>query len=471
MAITASDLTVVVGLARSGIGAARLLHHLGHSVLVIDSQTNPTLEAKAAALRQSGIAVQLGVPLDPDIFAALAAPPAAVVVSPGIRWDHPTLEGLRRQGIPIQGELDLAWQANGAVPWIGITGTNGKTTVTHLVSHLLQHAGLDAPMGGNMGFSAAELVLEQRQRSSTPPDWLVMELSSYQIEAAPQVAPAVGIWTTLTPDHLERHGTLEAYRAIKRSLLERSKVRILNADDPDLRAHAASWDQATWITTGRRDDLPAMLQPSLWVESGQVMRATKPGSSPASEPLMAVDCLAMPGAHNRQNLLMAAAAGLAAGLSGRQMEEAFRAFPGVPHRLERIRNLQGIHYFNDSKATNYDAAEVAIHALDGPLVVLAGGESKRGNPAGWLAALQHKAAAVVLYGAAQAEFQQLLEQTAFPGVVQGCAGLAEGVPLAAQLSTTLHCRAVLLSPACASFDQYSDFEARGDHFRRLVANL
>ena len=186
---------------------------------------------------------------------------------------------------------------------------------------------------------------------------------------------------------------------------------------------------------------------------------------------MAADCLAMPGAHNRQNLLMAAAAGLAAGLSGLQMEEAFRAFPGVPHRLERIRDQRGVLYFNDSKATNYDAAEVAIHALGGGLVVLAGGESKRGNPAGWLAALQQKAAAVVLYGAAQTEFKRLLEEAAFPGVVQCCPGLAEGVPLAAQLATSLNCRAVLLSPACASFDQYSDFEARGDHFRQLVAAL
>jgi len=472
MAVTASDLTVVVGLARSGIGAARLLQHLGRAVLVIDNQSGPALEAKAAALRQSGIPVQLDAALHPDTFAALTAPLAAVVVSPGIRWDHPTLEALRRQGVPTLGELDLAWQANAAaVPWIGITGTNGKTTVTHLVSHLLQHAGLDAPMGGNVGFSAAELVLEQRQRSTAPPDWLVMELSSYQIEAAPQVAPDVGIWTTLTPDHLERHGSLEAYRAIKRSLLERSKLRILNADDPDLRAHAASWDQATWITAGRRDELPATLQASLWIEDGQVMRAVQSGPGTATEPLMAADCLAMPGAHNRQNLLMAAAAGLAAGLSGPQMEEAFRAFPGVPHRLERIRDQQGICYFNDSKATNYDAAEVAIHALEGPLVVLAGGESKRGNPAGWLAALHQKAAAVVLYGAAQTEFKRLLEQAAFPGEVQCCPGLAEGVPLAAQLATTLRCRAVLLSPACASFDQYSDFEARGDHFRQLVAAL
>jgi UDP-N-acetylmuramoylalanine--D-glutamate ligase len=179
----------------------------------------------------------------------------------------------------------------------------------------------------------------------------------------------------------------------------------------------------------------------------------------------------MPGAHNRQNMLLAAAAGLVAGLSGTQMEAAFRAFPGVPHRLERLREDQGITYFNDSKATNYDAAEVALQALQGPLVVLAGGESKQGNPTSWLAALGQKAAAVVLFGAAQAEFQQLLAGADFPGAVHCCEGLDTGVALAAQLARTHRCAAVLLSPACASFDQYSDFEARGDHFRRLVAAL
>ncbi|MEX0589342.1 MAG: UDP-N-acetylmuramoyl-L-alanine--D-glutamate ligase [Cyanobium sp.] len=471
MAVTASDLTVIVGLARSGIGAARLLHQLGRPVLVIDNRQDPELEAKAADLRQLGIAVRLGVPLSSGSFAALDTPPAAVVVSPGIRWDHPTLETLRRQGIATVGELSLAWQASSGVPWIGITGTNGKTTVTHLVSHLFQHGGLDAPMGGNVGFSAAELVLERVQLGAREPDWLVMELSSYQIEAAPQVAPQIGIWTTLTPDHLERHGSLEAYRAIKRGLVERSAVRILNADDPDLRAHASSWDRATWISAGPREALPATITPSLWIENGQVMVISEQGACQPGTALMPADCLAMPGEHNRQNLLLAAAAGLAAGLSGAQMEAAFRAFPGVPHRLERLREALGITYYNDSKATNYDAAEVAIYALDAPLVVLAGGESKQGNPAGWIAALRQKAAAVVLFGAAQAEFKQLLTAAEFPGEVHCCEGLESAVPLAAQLAHTHQCAGVLLSPACASFDQYSDFEARGDHFRQLVAAL
>jgi UDP-N-acetylmuramoylalanine--D-glutamate ligase len=377
---------------------------------------------------------------------------------------------LRERGVQVQGDLLPAWRASGSTPWIGITGTNGKTTVTHLVSHLLEQAGLAAPMGGNVGFSGAELVLERCVEAPQPPDWLVMEMSSYQIEASPQIAPAVGIWTTLTPDHLERHGTVDDYRAIKRGLLERSGVRILNADDPDLRAHAGTWQQPVqWITAGPRDALPADLDPWLWITDGRVWQRPEPGAAPID--LMDAACLAMPGAHNRQNLLMAAAAGLQAGLSGPQMEQAFRAFPGVPHRLERIREHGGIHWFNDSKATNYDAAEVALKALEGPLVALAGGQSKIGDASAWVAALQAKAAAVVLFGAAVEEFSGLLANGAYGGEVHHCDGLADAVPLAAELAPRLGCGSVLLSPACASFDQYSDFEARGDHFRQLVLAL
>ena len=500
MAITATDLTVVVGLARSGIGAAKLLRHRGQAVLVIESQTSPELEAKAAELQQLGIKVQLGTPLSPETFAALTTAVRSVVVSPGIRWDHPTLAWLRQQGICVQGEMELAFWASGAVPWIGITGTNGKTTVTHLVHHLLEAGGLDAPLCGNVGTSAADVVRQRivagRAASggspsglsalgvslSEPslsdaslsggssagnlalPDWLVVELSSYQIEAAPELAPAIGIWTTLTPDHLERHGTLEAYRAIKRQLLEQSGLRILNADDSDLRSRAASWDQARWITARpRQAALDAGIDPHLWIEAGEVWNA--------EGPLFPAAALAMPGDHNRQNLLMATATALAAGLPPAVIEAACRSFPGVPHRLERIRLHQGITWFNDSKATNYDAAEVALRALDGPLVVLAGGPSKQGDAAGWIAQLHRKAAAVILSGAARQEFTGLLAAGGYGGRVESVEGLDQAVPLAQELAAAGACPAVLLSPACASFDQYSDFEARGHHFRRLVLAL
>jgi UDP-N-acetylmuramoylalanine--D-glutamate ligase len=460
-ATPAPPYTVVLGLGRSGVGAARLLHQQGERVLVLESGSAESLQQKAQALQAEGIAVQLGVPLQADTIEQLPAAPSRVIVSPGIRWDHPALEAMRQRGIRTDGEITTAWEASRPLPWIGITGTNGKTTVTHLVAHLLAEAGLDAPMCGNVGLSAAELVLERRRSAGPLPQWLVVELSSYQIEAAPALAPRIGLWTTLTPDHLERHGTLDHYRAIKRSLLERSAVRILNGDDPDLRSRAASWDEARWITAGdRRAAKEAGFDPHLWVEGDQVMQA--------NGPLLDARALAMPGSHNRQNLLMAAAVGLELGLEGAAMEAAFRAFPGVPHRLERLRELEGVRWFNDSKATNYDAAEVALKALEGPLVVLAGGESKQGDASGWIRELRRQAPAVVLFGAAQAEFQQLLTAGGYTGAVRCVEGLEQAVPLARQLAAERSCRAVLLSPACASFDQYRDFEARGDHFRQLV---
>ncbi|EDY37918.1 UDP-N-acetylmuramoylalanine--D-glutamate ligase [Cyanobium sp. PCC 7001] len=471
MPTPALDASVVVGIGRSGSGAARLLRSLGQRVCLIDSSDTPEAQRRAEDLRQLGIDVRLGVPLDAVNLAQLQEQlPGGLqrlIISPGIPWDLPALTALRSRGVRVQGEMVPAWEASRPVPWIGITGTNGKTTVTHLVHHLLEASGLDAPMAGNVGYSAAELVLDRRGSGAELPTWMVVELSSYQIEAAPEVAPRVGIWTTLTPDHLERHGTLEAYRAIKRSLLERSQVQVLNGDDPDLQRHAASWPGACWVTAGPRQELPEAIRPHLWVEAGRVIR----DHNGTSQDLMAADCLAMPGEHNRQNMMLAIAAGLEAGLTGQQMECAFRSFPGVPHRLERIDQQAGVSYYNDSKATNYDAAEVAVRALAGPLVVLAGGQAKRGEARGWLEALHQKARAVVLFGAAQAEFQALLEGASFAGAIHRCDGLNEAVPLARALAAELHCRAVLLSPACASFDQYTDFEARGEHFRSLVLAL
>jgi UDP-N-acetylmuramoylalanine--D-glutamate ligase len=451
------------------MGVARLLHGLGQAVCLVESQAGPQQQSQAEMLRSEGIPVHLGVPLELAALEALG-PLEAVVVSPGIRWDHPTLMALRHRGVAVQGDLLPAWQASGSVPWIGITGTNGKTTVTHLLSHLLSHAGLRAPMGGNVGISAAELVLRHCLQAAEPADWLVMEMSSYQIEAADSIGPRIGIWTTLTPDHLERHGTLAAYRAIKRGLLERSQLRILNADDPDLLAHASGWRQPVqWITAGPRHALPATITPLLSISEGRVWLQRAHQSEPVE--LMAADCLAMPGDHNLQNLLLATAAGLEAGLSGAQIEAACRCFRGVPHRLELIREREGISWFNDSKATNYDATAVALKALAGPLVVLAGGQAKLGDGAPWVRALSRQAAAVLVYGAAREAFTELLNKGEYPGRVEGCDGLAQAVPLAAQLARELGCRAVLLSPACASFDQYTDFEQRGDHFRQLVMDL
>ena len=454
-------LSVVVGLGRSGIGAARLLKAQGSEVLILEKAENDACRQKAADLRQQGIDVQLGQPLEISSFEPWLNQINQVVISPGISWTHPTLEALRTHGVPVRGEMALAWESLRESPWIGITGTNGKTTVTHLLHHVLSHGGLKAPMAGNVGYSAAELALGCLEGSTPVPDWVVMEMSSYQIEAATKVAPRIGIWTTLTPDHLERHGSLDAYRAIKRGLLERSQLAILNRDDPEIRGTHSSWGQkrVSWISTGREysDTATARLRVSDdgWVYEGK-------------QRLFCSDALAMPGAHNQQNMLLVTAAALEAGLRPETIESALRCFNGVPHRLESLGTIQGIAVFNDSKATNYDAAAVGLQAMAGKVVVLAGGQTKRGDATGWLSELKSKACAVVLFGTGAAELDALIRQSNYQGHVHRCTDLASAVPIAVRATSELDASSLLLSPACASFDQYQNFEARGDHFRELI---
>ena len=451
--------TVVVGLGRSGQGAARLLQATGHPVSVIDSGQGEQLEKKAEGLRQQGVEVQLQAPLAIDSFRPWLDQLQRVVISPGVPWDHPTLDDLRQRGVAVDGEMAVAWDALKHIPWVGITGTNGKTTVTHLLSHVFCQAGLAAPMGGNMGVSAAEMALTLKQEQTCAPDWLVMELSSYQIEAADRIRPRIGIWTTLTPDHLERHGTVEAYRAIKRGLLERSDHAIFNADDPDLRQQRQSWTGGTWVSaeSAQPDGHPA----DLWING-------KGWVCDRSQPLFPAEALAMPGAHNRQNLLLVTAAARQIGLSPASIEAGLRSFPGVPHRLEPLGRIRNAQVFNDSKATNYDAAAVGLRAMRGPVVVLAGGTTKQGDASDWLAELNRRACAVVLFGAGAEELQGLITTSGFPGPLSLCNDLSAAVDQAVQRAEALGASNLLLSPACASFDQYRDFEARGDDFKQLI---
>ncbi len=452
--------TVVVGLGRSGMGAARLLAQSGTAVTVIDSGTSEALNQRSNLLKQQGMEVHLGIPLQASSFDPWLNDLQRVVISPGIAWDHPTLQHLRSHGVAIDGEMAVAWDALQSIPWIGITGTNGKTTVTHLLSHVLEHSGLNAPMGGNMGFSAAEMGLELQGSTTNHPDWLVMELSSYQIEAAERIHPAIGIWTTLTPDHLERHGTLEHYREIKRGLLERSELAIFNADDPDLRQQRKSWNGGLWVSANgpSPDDNPV----DVWIDAEGWVRE-------AEQTLFEAKALKLPGDHNLQNMLLVTAAARRIGLTAAQIEAALQAFPGVPHRLEPLGQLRGIAVFNDSKATNYDAAEVGLRAMQGPTVVLAGGSVKRGDASGWLEQLTQQACGVVLFGDGAAELHRMIQSSSYAGDVHCCSDLAEAVNAAVVLAQQKNASNILLSPACASFDQYSDFEARGDHFRGLIA--
>jgi len=447
----------VIGLGKSGLAAARLLRRNGWQVIVSDSGTAPALQQQQQELAAEGITVQLG-----DRFSPEKSQPQLVVVSPGVPWDIPGLVQAREWGIETIGEMELAWRHLKDVPWVGITGTNGKTTTTALVAAIFQAAGFTAPAFGNIGYAACEVALAERK-----PDWAIAELSSYQIEASPTVAPKIAVWTTFTPDHLSRHKTLERYYNIKAQLLERAQFQVFNGDDPWL--HKVGEVMATpvrgdtcWTSITGKANLIGDLVQGFYIEDNWVRTA--------SELIMPANLLKMPGQHNLQNMLMAIAVARLAGIDKNAIAQAIASFPGVPHRLEYICTWRGIDFINDSKATNYDAAEVGLSSVKSPTILIAGGEAKEGDDTLWLSKIQQKAAMVLLIGNAAAQFAARLEHIGYSNYE-----IVETMERAVQRSTEwapqLEVNNVLLSPACASFDQYPNFEERGEHFRRLCREL
>lgn len=462
---------IVIGLGKSGIAAARLLHQQGWQVTVSDRQTGDRLHVQQQALEQTGISVQLGHTFDPTNL-TLDERPRLIVVSPGVPWDQPGLVAARALGIETIGEMELAWRNLQTCPWVGITGTNGKTTTTALTAAIFQAAGLNAPACGNIGLAACELALNPTPGAADqmlaatpldprPLDWVVAEVSSYQIEASASLAPRIGVWTTFTPDHLSRHGTLENYYRIKAKLLQHSHHQVFNGDDPYLVQQASQWPNAWWTST-QGPNPGNGLAPQVYIDQGWVLAQ--------GTPIVPVNALRMPGAHNQQNLLMAVAVAVLAGLDKAAIAEAVAQFPGVPHRLEWICTWQGIDFINDSKATNYDAALVGLTAVPDPVILIAGGEPKEGDDTGWLAAIRSRAARVLLIGEAAVPFAQRLEQVGYP-TYEILETLTQAVPRAAELARQHGISKVLFSPACASFDQYQNFEQRGDHFRQLCQAL
>jgi UDP-N-acetylmuramoylalanine--D-glutamate ligase len=437
----------VIGLGKSGVAAARLLHRDGWQVVLSDRGSSPALVSQQESLRQDGITVLLDYSFVPDSRTNL------LVVSPGVPWDSPALVAARENGLEVIGETELAWRFLQDRPWVGITGTNGKTTTTALTAAIFQAAGLNAIACGNIGYAACELALEP-----TVPDWIIAELSSYQIEASATLSPQIGLWTTLTPDHLQRHGTVTNYAQIKATLMHRSEQAVFNGDDPYLRQHLPTdFPNAYWTSVGGRRGI-SPLRPCAYVEDGWVKFE--------AIPIVRVDALRMVGDHNQQNLLMAVTAACLAELDAEAIAIGVANFPGVPHRLEHICTWQGIDFINDSKATNYDAAEVGLRSVSAPAVLIAGGEAKEGDDTTWLAGIQSRAATVLLIGDAAPQFAQRLEAVGYRHyeIVETMERAVErGAAVAASLSAPV----VLLSPACASFDQYPNFEQRGDHFRQL----
>ncbi|MEL7084236.1 MAG: UDP-N-acetylmuramoyl-L-alanine--D-glutamate ligase [Cyanobacteria bacterium P01_A01_bin.3] len=484
----------VLGMGKSGLAAAELLLYQGHSVWICDERDNVPLQKHKSTLETNGATVQLGQP-----FAAIAGMDQ-IVVSPGVNWLLPALETARASGIETIGEAELAWRSLDTIPWVGITGTNGKTTTTALVAAILDTAGLDAPACGNIGLPLCQVALDALRGDRTP-DWIVAELSSYQLESASTLAPHIAIWTTLTDDHLARHGTLERYAEIKASLSRRAQQAILNGDDAYIGSQRSLWPQASWTSCSNLE-AETHLAP---YKATQTANVSSNGSSPSTDnlsdwvwhrgtPIAPLNDFALLGQHNHQNLLMAVAATRYAGISTSDIQTAIRTFPPMPHRLQPVQELAGVTFINDSKATNYDAALVGLNSISGPVVLIAGGDPKVGDGSHWFRAIRDKVGAVVLIGKAAEQFAACLTDFQYTDF-QLVDGLETAVPIAFERAREMvQSRAsnpsrtsnpsreeapsaisptatVLLSPACASFDQYANFERRGQHFQQCCQQL
>ena len=441
----------VIGLGRSGIAAARVLARDGYAVTLSDRGAAQRHQSDANRLTGEGITIKLNHAFDAKI--AKEEGVDLLVVSPGVPWDAPALVTARELGIETIGEMELAWRALKSRPWLGITGTNGKTTTTALVAAIFKAAGLNAPACGNIGYAACELALTES------PDWVIAELSSYQIEAASSLAPTIGVWTTFTPAHLSRHKTVENYYNIKASLLNRSQAIIINGDDPTLRSKSSehSSPRHHWTSIKGKSALNP-ITPDTYVEEGWVIHK--------GEPVVETKALRMVGEHNQQNLLVAVAAAKLAGIDSSAIAQGIASFPGVSHRLEHICTWRGVDFINDSKATNYDAAEVGLRSVIGPAILIAGGAPKDGNDTAWIAQIKEKAATVLLVGDAADPFSKRFKECGYTNY-EIVLAIDRAVARGAEISKEQDIKTVLLSPACASFDQYANFEVRGDDFRQV----
>jgi UDP-N-acetylmuramoylalanine--D-glutamate ligase len=436
----------VVGLGKSGVAATRLLARDGVQVYASDASDHPYGGDDLATLRSlSGVTLDVG---RHDLQRIAAA--AAVIVSPGVPPDAPPLAAARQAHVPVLSEIDLGFRAleHSGTRCIAVTGTNGKTTTTALVAHLLRAGGLSAEAAGNIGRPLAEVALQP-----VAYQWLAVEVSSFQLHDSPHFAPPVGILTNLAPDHLDRYPSVDAYYADKRLLFRNARpsdVWVLNGDDSAVLELARG-------AKGRRVLFSLTHQAEGSYDAAS--RCLRLGN----QALLPRDELGLLGDHNVANALAAALAVQTAGVTPAQIAAGLRTFQALPHRLEPVREVAGVRWINDSKATNIASTVVAIEAMDRPFVLLLGGRHK-GEPYTRLAPLLNaKCRLVIAYG----ESGDLIERD-----LGGKVPLERGTTFQDVMARARRAAqpgdAVLLSPACSSYDMFKNYEERGATFRRIV---
>ena len=439
---------LVVGLARTGIVTALFSAGYGATVTATDERPESELAETAAKLRAAGVKLELGGHA-PESFLQQDL----IVLSPGVPANLPALVLARARNIPVWSEIELAWRfLRGKL--VAITGSNGKTTTTSLVAHILKTANIPVMVGGNIGTPLLALV-----ENSTDSTVTVAEISSFQLETIESFRPEIGVLLNLTPDHLDRHASFEEYASAKMRMFENQLDRdsaVLNADDPEITRRMPSKPHIFWFSRQKRVATGAFLR------DDQIFFRHE-GSEVA---LARREEIPLRGEHNIENVLAACSAAYLAGAEPAAIALGVKTFKGVEHRLEFVAEISGVRFYNDSKATNVDAALKAIEAFDGPLVVILGGKDKGSPYTPLREPLRERARLAILIGAAAEKIAQDLGDAVQSVHAQTLERALQAAVQHAQPGDT-----VLLAPACASFDQFENYEHRGRVFKELVAGL
>ena len=439
---------LVVGLARTGVATA--LFCAGHNAIVTatDIRTESELGDAPGKLREAGVKLELGGHNESTYLAQ-----DLIVPSPGVPGDDPFLKLARSKRITIWSEIELAYRfLEGEL--IGITGSNGKTTTTTLVHYILRTAGYPAILAGNVGTPLISFVDQMNAETVS-----VVELSSFQLEWIEKFRPDIGVFLNLTPDHLDRHKTMEAYTAAKARIFEKQTeldAAVLNADDPPTVSLAPTKPQLFWFSRNKRVLQGACVR-------GEDLVVVHDGKE---EFVMKRVEIPLPGAHNLENVLAAVTTARLAEVDAATIAKAVKSFTGVEHRLEFTAEIRGVRYYNDSKATNVDATLKALDAFPGRIVVILGGKDKGSDYTGLQRALREKAILALLIGAASEKIEKQIEGSV---AIERAGTMERAVEIASQAAQPGDI--VLLAPACASFDQFENFEHRGRVFKELVRKL
>ncbi|MGC3973010.1 MAG: UDP-N-acetylmuramoyl-L-alanine--D-glutamate ligase [Nitrospira sp.] len=456
------DLQVtVVGLARSGVGAARLLNHLGARVTVADRKEPQELTAILSQLDQSGIAVRVGAQYESALEGA-----DLVVISPGVPTQLDALNRVRARGVRVIGELELASRYVTA-PIVAVTGTNGKSTTVTLIAKFLQESGKRAFVGGNLGIAASEAALTcvQAKPGSPPPyEYVVLETSSFQLETIEQFHPYIASILNVTLDHMDRYSSVEEYVAAKARIFTNQTAgdySLFNLDDTRVAALRGGTKAA--VLGFSRSGATVSGVAGATVLDGDLIVTTVRGQR---EEICRRSDMRLIGLHNVENVMAAVTYGLLCGCSIEAIRAVLRSFPGLEHALEVVRERRGVRYVNDSKGTNVDAVLKALEGIEQPIWLIAGGRDKGGDFSRLEGAIRERVNGLILIGEAAGRIQAAM------GDFDRCrpaATLRDAVELAAREAQPGE--VVLLSPACASFDMFADYQDRGRQFKALVQAL